>query len=71
MKEDITGAYKQYIKCRPASSSESVKRMKENERLCTVGYHPLLVDGASGMEEQRLALLHSLKNIQPKGVSSI
>lgn len=67
LKDSITGAYKQYIKCRPAPSTESVKRMKENERLCVIGYHPLLVDAASDTEEQRLAMLHSLKNLQPKG----
>uniref|UniRef100_A0A0P4WQ32 RNA helicase n=1 Tax=Scylla olivacea TaxID=85551 RepID=A0A0P4WQ32_SCYOL len=67
LKDSVTGAYKQYVKCRPAPSTESVKRMKENERLCVIGYHPLLVDAASDTEEQRLALLHSLKNLQPKG----
>lgn len=67
LKDSVTGAYKQYVKCRPAPSTESVKRMKENERLCVIGYHPLLVDAASNTEEQRLALLHSLKNLQPKG----
>lgn len=67
MKVGIAGAYKQYVRCRPSSSSESVKRMKENERLCVIGYHPLLVEGAPDQEEQRLALLHSLRNLQPKG----
>ncbi|KAG0725283.1 ATP-dependent RNA helicase DDX54 [Chionoecetes opilio] len=67
LKDTITGAYKQYVKCRPAASTESVKRMKENERLCVVGYHPLLVDDTPEMEEERLALIYSLKNLQPKG----
>lgn len=68
LKLSITGAYKQYVKCRPVPSSESVKRMKENDRLCVVGYHPLLVDGDTDLEEQRLAMLHSLRSLQPKGV---
>lgn len=66
-KQVIAGAYKQYVKSRPPPSSESVKRMKENELVCTIGYHPLLIHENVDMEERRLEMLHALKNLQPKG----
>ncbi|XP_069954053.1 ATP-dependent RNA helicase DDX54 [Cherax quadricarinatus] len=67
MKKVIGNAYKQYVKSRPAPSSESIKRMKENHVVCTVGLHPLLINDSNDMEKRRLEMLHTLKTLQPKG----
>ena len=40
MKKVTSNAYKQYLKSRPVSSSESIKRTKELA-LKDLGYHPL------------------------------
>ncbi|XP_045622941.2 ATP-dependent RNA helicase DDX54 isoform X2 [Procambarus clarkii] len=66
MKKVVGNAYKQYVKSRPAPSSESIKRMKENHLVCTLGFHPLLVDENVDMEERRLEMLVTLKKLQPK-----
>lgn len=67
LKTTMESAYKQYDKSRPASSKESIKRMKEDQWLTTVGYHPLLILDNVELEDQRLAMLERLKNLQPKG----
>ncbi|KAK4307467.1 hypothetical protein Pmani_020771 [Petrolisthes manimaculis] len=67
-KKSSDNAYKQYSKSRPLPSSESVKRMKENEHVVSIGYHPLLMDFSPGLEQERIEMLKSLKSLQPKGV---
>ncbi|KAK7066964.1 ATP-dependent RNA helicase ddx54 [Halocaridina rubra] len=66
LKKSMDGAYKQYDKSRPAPSRESVKRIKEDERLVTVGYHPLLIQDNIDLENKRLAMLEHLRNLQPR-----
>ncbi|XP_042242834.1 ATP-dependent RNA helicase DDX54-like [Homarus americanus] len=67
MQNVISNAFKQYVKSRPAPSSESIKRMKESHWVCTVGVHPLLIADSMDIEERRLEMLHALKTLQPKG----
>lgn len=66
MKNTMDSAYKQYSRSRPPPSKESIKRMKEDEWLMTVGYHPLLIKANVDLEDERLAMLERLKNLQPK-----
>eukprot|EP00794_Sanderia_malayensis_P012048 gene12048-13291_t len=63
-KQVMLNACKQYLRSRPAASSESIKRSKEmvHNEMTT---HPLLASRVKGMELNRNKLLEDLKKFKP------
>jgi len=60
-----SNAYKHYIQSRPAPSSESVKRAKEEIRAEHLGIHPLFL-ASTQTEGCRMKLLQDIKGYRPK-----
>jgi ATP-dependent RNA helicase DDX54/DBP10 len=60
-----SNAYKHYIQSRPASSTESVKRAKEEVRTDNVGINPLFLSSSEG-DDCRMRLLQDIKGYRPK-----
>lgn len=65
LKRVCNNAYKQYIKCRPLPSSESIRRMKSDSNLSTNRINPLFGVYDSVLDEQRSKILESMKTYKP------
>lgn len=69
MRTVTENAYKQYVRSRPAASSDSNRRIKELPFL-TCGIHPIFRENEEYVEEERENLLDKMKNYRPQGVST-
>nr|XP_002130371.1 ATP-dependent RNA helicase DDX54 [Ciona intestinalis]XP_026692180.1 ATP-dependent RNA helicase DDX54 [Ciona intestinalis] len=58
-------AYKQYLKSRPAASSESIKRSREILQSTNIALHPIYDESGDTSEEARLELLSSVRKYKP------
>lgn len=61
-------AYMQYLRSRPAASSDSNRRVK-NLPFASVGLHPLF-KSINEVVEKRENILDQMKNYRPPGVSN-
>jgi ATP-dependent RNA helicase DDX54/DBP10 len=66
MRTVTENAYKQYVRSRPAASSDSNRRIKELPFL-TCGIHPIFRENEEYVEEERENLLDKMKNYRPQG----
>ena len=69
MKKVTENAYKQYIRSRPAASSDSNRRVKEMP-FDKCGTHPIFKERDDYVEEERENLLDQMKSYRPQGVRS-
>lgn len=67
MKKVTENAYLQYVRSRPAASSDSNRRIKELP-FATCAIHPLFKEYKEYVEEERENLLEKMKSYRPQGV---
>ncbi|XP_008198552.1 ATP-dependent RNA helicase DDX54 [Tribolium castaneum] len=66
MKKVTENAYLQYVRSRPAASSDSNRRVKELA-FASCGIHPIFGDYKEYVEEERENLLEKMKSYRPQG----